>query len=173
MSNPEQFTVTASFVLGGWRRDVDGRYDLLDAIMDGCEKSPLAEVTVRLGPPDTSPVTTEAAKIASRKEVTDVYAEGVAAGLALCPTRACPCLHTTPCHPYCTCAVRTSSRGCLRCCTYGSRDQQRQMAEHLASAEPFAHLASGLKKVLPPALLADVLEYLDPLPRFLAALREP
>ena len=49
--------------------------------------------------------------------------------------RACPCLHTTPCHPRCTCVVPISSSGCHRCCSYGSRSQQKAMAEHLASIE--------------------------------------
>ena len=45
---------------------------------------------------------------------------------------ACPCLHTTPCIPRCTCAMPGSSSGCRRCCTYGSREQQRAAAERLA-----------------------------------------
>lgn len=46
---------------------------------------------------------------------------------------ACPCLHTTPCHESCTCVSPLSSRGCSRCCTYGSPDQQRAAAERLAA----------------------------------------
>lgn len=45
---------------------------------------------------------------------------------------ACPCLHTTPCHPDCTCVNQFSSRGCTRCCSYGSKEQQKAKAEHLA-----------------------------------------
>lgn len=48
---------------------------------------------------------------------------------------ACPCLHTTPCHPDCTCVKPFMSRGCTRCCSYGSKDQQRRMAEYLAARE--------------------------------------
>lgn len=47
----------------------------------------------------------------------------------------CPCLYTTPCKPGgpgCTCVQPFSSAGCLRCCAYGSSEQQRKMAEHLA-----------------------------------------
>lgn len=47
--------------------------------------------------------------------------------------RACPCLHTTPCHPRCTCVNGFSSHGCSRCCTYGSSDQQKAMAERLVA----------------------------------------
>ena len=46
---------------------------------------------------------------------------------------ACPCKHTKPCHPDCTCVKEYSSRGCKRCCTYGSKEQQIKMAELLAS----------------------------------------
>lgn len=46
--------------------------------------------------------------------------------------RACPCLHITPCDPNCTCLHPESSRGCRRCASYGSKDQRRKMAEHLA-----------------------------------------
>lgn len=45
---------------------------------------------------------------------------------------ACPCLHTTPCHKDCTCVNQLSSRGCDRCCTYGSVEQQKKKASWLA-----------------------------------------
>lgn len=45
----------------------------------------------------------------------------------------CPCLHTTPCHKDCTCVNGDMSRGCLRCCTYGSPEQQKAAAERLVS----------------------------------------
>lgn len=48
--------------------------------------------------------------------------------------KACPCLHTTPCNKDCTCVKPYMSRGCRRCCTYGSPEQQKAMAEHLARA---------------------------------------
>lgn len=44
---------------------------------------------------------------------------------------ACPCSHTTPCDPRCTCAVPYSSRGCARCCTYGSKEQQVKAAKRI------------------------------------------
>jgi len=46
--------------------------------------------------------------------------------------QACPCFHTTPCHPQCTCAHPAASHGCDRCCTYGSPEQQQAQAERLA-----------------------------------------
>ena len=46
---------------------------------------------------------------------------------------ACPCKHIMPCHPRCSCMMPLSSSGCWRCCSYGSKEQQRLMAEKLAS----------------------------------------
>lgn len=44
----------------------------------------------------------------------------------------CPCKHLkTPCIERCTCVNPFSSSGCLNCCTYGSKEQQLAMAEHL------------------------------------------
>jgi 8-oxo-dGTP diphosphatase len=45
---------------------------------------------------------------------------------------ACPCLHTKPCDPRCTCLQPLSSVGCRRCCSYGSKAQQKKAAESLA-----------------------------------------
>jgi hypothetical protein len=47
----------------------------------------------------------------------------------------CPCIYTTPCHPDCTCVNHYMSRGCERCCTYGSFEQRTRMAEHLVNTE--------------------------------------
>lgn len=47
------------------------------------------------------------------------------------PRGGCPCLYTTPCDPQCTCVKPYSSRGCNRCCSYGSVEQRKQMAEYL------------------------------------------
>ena len=44
----------------------------------------------------------------------------------------CPCVHTTPCDPDCTCVNPWMSRGCARCCSYGSLERRKLMAEHLA-----------------------------------------
>lgn len=44
----------------------------------------------------------------------------------------CPCLHVTPCHPQCSCANPLMSYGCTRCCSYGSKEQQKEMAQWLA-----------------------------------------
>ena len=46
----------------------------------------------------------------------------------------CPCLHTTPCDPRCTCVNGWSSSGCGRCCSYGSKEQQKAAAELIAEA---------------------------------------
>jgi len=44
----------------------------------------------------------------------------------------CPCSHLeTPCHPQCTCKNPFSSYGCDNCCSYGSKEQQREKAKHL------------------------------------------
>lgn len=46
----------------------------------------------------------------------------------------CPCLHLDkPCQPRCTCVHKYGGEGCLYCCTYGSKEQQKAMAEHIAS----------------------------------------
>lgn len=45
----------------------------------------------------------------------------------------CPCKHTTPCHPDCSCVVPISSRGCERCCAYGSKKQWKSRAESIAN----------------------------------------
>ena len=47
----------------------------------------------------------------------------------------CPCMHTAPCDPRCTCVQPLSSAGCSRCCTYGSAEQQRAAAARLARAD--------------------------------------
>jgi len=44
----------------------------------------------------------------------------------------CPCLFMEPCHPLCSCRIPLQSAGCARCCRYGSEEQQRSMARHLA-----------------------------------------
>ena len=48
--------------------------------------------------------------------------------------QACPCLHIAPCQLRCTCVDPFSSSGCRRCCTYGSKEQRRRAAEHIAAA---------------------------------------
>lgn len=48
--------------------------------------------------------------------------------------RACPCLYLDePCMKGCTCKNQFSSSGCLNCCTYGSLEQRKAMAEYLDS----------------------------------------
>ncbi len=47
--------------------------------------------------------------------------------------RACPCLYLEePCNPNCTCKNPYSSAGCDYCCSYGSIEQRKHMAELLA-----------------------------------------
>lgn len=48
-------------------------------------------------------------------------------------SKSCPCQHATPCHPECTCVSPASSRGCERCCSYGSPAQQLAKAEALVA----------------------------------------
>ena len=48
------------------------------------------------------------------------------------PENGCSCLYTTPCQDMCTCVHSHSSRGCRRCCRYGSVEQRTTMAEYLA-----------------------------------------
>lgn len=63
-----------------------------------------------------------------------------AAELAAMRTESCPCEfpEIEPCDPHCTCRVGGSSRGCRRCCRYGSREQQASRARGLAAMFAFA-----------------------------------
>ena len=64
----------------------------------------------------------------------------------------CPCLHTTPCNERCTCVDPVSSVGCRRCCSYGSLEQQKAMAEHLARMVDAApELLAALQAITPHA----------------------
>jgi hypothetical protein len=47
--------------------------------------------------------------------------------------KACPCLYGDPCDENCTCVIPWSSRGCERCCSYGSQEQREAMAKHLVA----------------------------------------
>lgn len=47
----------------------------------------------------------------------------------------CPCIYTEPCDERCTCVQPFSSRGCRRCCAYGSLEQRRDNAKRLAAAQ--------------------------------------
>lgn len=48
---------------------------------------------------------------------------------------ACPCTNAEPCHPDCTCVKPFSSRGCSRCCSYGSTEQRVVAAKRLIGIE--------------------------------------
>lgn len=48
-------------------------------------------------------------------------------------SEACPCLHTTPCQSNCSCVRPHMSHGCLRCCSYGSKEQQKARAEAIVA----------------------------------------
>lgn len=55
---------------------------------------------------------------------------------------ACPCLHTTPCDERCTCVNGFSSTGCHRCCSYGSKEQRKAMAEHLVELQDLVYCSN-------------------------------
>ena len=59
--------------------------------------------------------------------------------------RGCPCLWTTPCKPNCSCATPILSAGCSRCARYGSDDQRRTTAVHIAAAQ---EREKGLRRLL-------------------------
>ncbi len=70
----------------------------------------------------------------------DAMARTIACALACLPADAlaersasCPCAYGEPCHPDCTCACPVSSKGCLRCCSYGNRDQRQAAAARLVA----------------------------------------
>lgn len=54
----------------------------------------------------------------------------------------CPCKWTAPCSNQCTCAHPHMSRGCTRCCSYGSVEQRQKMAENIV-----AHDAARDRKI--------------------------
>src|SRR5690242_13714524 len=60
----------------------------------------------------------------------------------------CPCCHTTPCHPHCTCVASHSSHGCRRCCSYGGKEQQQERARHLVRIEQMAEASKDLLAAL-------------------------
>lgn len=41
----------------------------------------------------------------------------------------CPCTHGFPCAEDCSCIRPYSSKGCSRCCRYGSDEQKKQQSE--------------------------------------------
>ena len=47
----------------------------------------------------------------------------------------CPCSFGSPCHPKCSCANPNMSFGCMRCCSYGSQDQQNNSASLIVERE--------------------------------------
>lgn len=57
----------------------------------------------------------------------------------------CPCLNTDPCHPDCTCVQPHMSRGCRRCCKYGSAEQRAAKARWLVAAMNVAEEARKLR----------------------------
>ena len=46
--------------------------------------------------------------------------------------KSCPCHWTEPCHKDCPCVKPWMSRGCQRCCTFGSDEQRRKCAQIIA-----------------------------------------
>lgn len=76
----------------------------------------------------------------------------------------CPCLHTTPCHKDCTCVNEFSSRGCRRCCSYGSKEQQKKMAEILAKkidTDVVSETQQLLEKMYPGLSKVDICQQLQ------------
>lgn len=51
------------------------------------------------------------------------------------PNRSCPCSYGNPCSPDCTCINSVSSMGCRRCCSYGSEEQRKNIANNLIRQE--------------------------------------
>ena len=62
--------------------------------------------------------------------------------------RGCPCLWTTPCKPNCSCATPILSAGCSRCARYGSDDQRRTTAVHIAAAQERERAMRGLLRMM-------------------------
>lgn len=50
------------------------------------------------------------------------------------PKGGCPCLYVKPCDPRCACVAPASSRGCSRCCKYGSLTQRKAAAQRLVAS---------------------------------------
>lgn len=86
--------------------------------------------------------------------------------------QACPCRHTTPCHPRCTCANPASSAGCRRCCKYGSPEQQRAMAEHLVDKEHADARLAAVQERLAAALRTQQFDYQALVEQLCAAIRD-
>ena len=49
----------------------------------------------------------------------------------------CPCEWTTPCDPDCSCINPVMSRGCDRCCRYGSDLQRKYAAEYIVKQRKY------------------------------------
>lgn len=47
--------------------------------------------------------------------------------------KACPCEFGEPCSGHCTCANQFASGGCMRCCRYGSEEQQKAAAKRIVA----------------------------------------
>jgi hypothetical protein len=71
-------------------------------------------------------------------------ADEIAAALPI-ERRSCPCLYVDPCRPSCTCASSWMSGGCDRCCTFGSLEQRKAIARHLAASSTAAERAATLE----------------------------
>lgn len=60
---------------------------------------------------------------------------------------ACPCRYGNPCSPRCSCVMKFSSSGCLRCCAYGSLEQRRAMSTYiikrLEAGKPVEYVTVG------------------------------
>lgn len=56
----------------------------------------------------------------------------------------CPCQLTTPCMAGCTCVNGFTSKGCVRCASYGNNTGRKQLAAQLASYIDFGNKMHGL-----------------------------
>ena len=64
------------------------------------------------------------------------------------PRGGCPCLYVEPCDPDCSCRHPAMSRGCERCCSYGSLKQRRLAALYLTAPDTEAGRATVTEAVV-------------------------
>jgi hypothetical protein len=82
--------------------------------------------------PDPDLQATLKATIAEKKETIESLTEQLKKEWS---RKRCPCEFGDPCKSSCTCARHSMSGGCLRCCTYGSEEQQKAMANRIIKNE--------------------------------------
>lgn len=100
-------------------------------IAESDEDCDVMERLFKLETAQVSHLETELARVKADLEIAESRKSGAIRDLYERST-SCPCHWTEPCHPDCTCVNQFSSRGCERCCSYGSNEQRRAQAEWLA-----------------------------------------